>query len=982
MGISVGKTCVICAQQLVLRRANYIGKRSDAESGGQMPDLDFQPEMIGRENEFSELKECLIKASRGRGSTVLISGEAGIGKTRLIDELKNVAQSKGFQILSGNGLYESLTPYMPFVEALRSEGLESLFADEAPRVEAAYLVTNTGLLIKEVVRKETELDPDIFASMLVTVGDFVKDSLSMLEGEQIPDTLNRLGYGDHTILIESGLVTNLVTILTGRENEFLINDMRGILSEIGKRYGDVLEQWDGDEESVKDIEKLLQPLVTSGKYDGIYYGKSDPRARRNLLFENVSMGLTRRAQTTPTVLCLEDLHWADASSLALMHYVAKNTRECSLLILGTYRPEDVAAEEGRTHPLIDTMQLMNREDLYEKIELQRLREESMTEFLSSLLGQIDLGDEFENRMYAETEGNPLFIMELMRLLVDEEVISIHLGTWKLAKGLEEIDIPSKIYDVIVRRLNRVEGENKDILDYASVIGEEFPSNILTSAMGLERIRLLESLRTLEQKHGLIHSSNGNYRFDHSKIKEVLYEEIPPELRTEYHSIIAGTIETANKGNIEEVIGDLAFHYSRCKSKEKALHYLTKAAEKAKKEFSNEEAIGFYYEALEFEDDRQKRVEVLEALGNIYYLIGNYDRSIESYEGALELSDEGSKKADIKAKIGMNHEYKGEFTESMRACDEALGLLEGTGCMEEAHALNNVGSVYSFRGEFDKALKYYQRSLELYERIGDEMDTSKVVNNMGVVYQQTGKYEESLEHFKRSLGIFTKAGDLSGAATCLMNIGLLHRIGGEYDKALECQEKSLEMREKTGYLGGISFCLHEIGNIRYCTGAYDRALEYYEESLGLCKKLGNPTGMSFDLCAIAETHLRIGDLPKALDYCKMASDLSNEIGYTENIAASKRIFGMIYREQNDWERSIKEFEECISNLVDVRFEKELADSHYEFGLMWKKKGDTEKAEEQLSKAIEFFGKLRLEKDVEKAQEALSGLTSDLDQVESA
>jgi predicted regulator of Ras-like GTPase activity (Roadblock/LC7/MglB family) len=237
-----------------------------------MAQLDFQPQMIGRENELKELHEHMSKASQGSGTTLFISGEAGIGKTRLLEEIKNTAESKGFQIMSGNSLYESLTPYMPFLEALRSGGMESLFAEEAPRVEAVYLVTNTGLLVKEVLRKETELDPDLFASMLTTVGDFVKDSLSMLSGEEREGMLNSVGYENHRILIEGGKDTNLAVILTGRENEFLINDIRDILVKVQKNHGDVLRQWDGDEESVRGIEDTLLPLVASGKYDGVYFG--------------------------------------------------------------------------------------------------------------------------------------------------------------------------------------------------------------------------------------------------------------------------------------------------------------------------------------------------------------------------------------------------------------------------------------------------------------------------------------------------------------------------------------------------------------------------------------------------------------------------------------------------------------------------------------------------------------------------------------
>ncbi len=175
-----------------------------------------------------------------------------------------------------------------------------------------------------------------------------------------------------------------------------------------------------------------------------------------------------------------------------------------------------------------------------------------------------------------------------------------------------------------------------------MIGEEFTSVILVKATKLEKVHLLKQLRTLEESHKLIRSFEQKYKFDHAKIKEILYNKIPAELRMEYHAIIAYSIETLSKDNIDEVIEDLAFHYYHCKNSEKALPYLIKAAEKAKKDYSNEEAIRFYSEALEFELDPQKRAEIYEAQGDIYELIGNYDNSMEYFNSALALVD-GKKK---------------------------------------------------------------------------------------------------------------------------------------------------------------------------------------------------------------------------------------------------------------------------------------------------------------------------------------------------
>ena len=981
-----------------------------------MAQLDFQPEMIGRENELKELHEHLSKAAHGRGTTLFISGEAGIGKTRLLEEIKNIAGSKGFQILSGNSLYESLTPYMPFLEALRSGGMESLFAEEAPRVEAVYLVTNSGLLVEEVLREETELDSDLFASMLTTVGGFVKDSLSMLSGEEREGMLNSLGYENHRILIESGKETNLAVILTGRENEFLINDMRDILVKVQKSHGDILRQWDGDEESVQGIEDTLRPLVASGKYDGVYFGLQDPEARRNRLFENVSLGLTRQAKTTPTLLCIEDLHWADPSSLALMHYTARNTRKCSLLLIGTFRPEDVAAREGKTHPLIETMQMMSREDLCERIELERLPQESTGDFLSAMLGETDFSDKFMKRVYEEAEGNPLFLIELIKLLAEEELIRSHEGVW-ISEDPETMHIPSKIFDLITRRLNRVKGEVREVLDYACVIGEEFTSSILASATGLERVQLLKHLRKLEQTHSLVHTQNGEFRFDHSKIKEVLYEQIPPELRMEYHSIVAGSIEEQHKDDPEEVIEDLAFHFNRCKDEEKALYYLMKAAERAKKEFSNEEAIRFYTKALDFESNKEKKAEILESVGAIQLLTGDHGKSVECLRAAMELAQDTKRKARVAVWLGHALKRSGDHDETIEVCNRALRWVEGEESEEEANILNVIGLVRMNRADYDGALECFEKSKGIARKIGHMKGVSGTLVNIGIVCFHSGRYDEALECWTEALevakkieewdlvstslgnlgevyyakGEFAKAvelwseamkvsermGALPGVATWLGNIGVVYCEMGDYDKALEHQVMSLEINERAGCQAEIALAHTQVGETLKRMGEHHQALKHFEKSLKIHEAIDDAPNLTYALNGIAEIHFEMGNLEKSMAFCKKASELSVQIGHKENIGASSRLCGMIHREKERWRESAKSFEESIRIFEEIRHEPKLAATLYEFGLMWREKGDGKRAEEHLRQALEMYEKLELNDRVDEIKEELGRLEDSTD-----
>jgi tetratricopeptide (TPR) repeat protein len=927
-----------------------------------MEELDFHPEMIGRENELDEIQRYLDGARQGKGSTIFISGEAGIGKTRLTTELKQYAKRKGFKVLSGQSLSESLTPYMPFIEALKSGNMENLFAEEAPRAEAVYLVTHSGLLIEKVLRKETELEPEIFASMLITVGNFVKDSLSLLDGEKKEGTLNSLGYRNYRILIESGESAHLVVVLTGRENEFLIDEMRDVIFDIDRKYGNVLKDWSGDYDELTGIGKLIESLITSGKYDGIYYGSDDPKARRNLLFENVSLGLIRQAKSKPTLLCIEDLHWADPSSLALMHYIARNARKCGLLILGTYRPEDVASDEGKKHPLVSLLRLMNREDLYKKIELQRLSEDTVVEFISSMLGQIDISDEFRNRIYKETEGNPFFMMELIKLLAEENTIVKSNGAWRITKDLQDIRIPSKIHDVILGRLDRLEKEERKILDYASVIGQVFTSIILADALDMERVRLLEQMRDFEQKHRLLHSENGDHRFDHSKIKEVLYDEIPVELRNEYHAIIANSIEALNSENLDAVTGDLAFHYYQARKKEKALRYLLKAADKAKKEYSNEEAIRFYIEALEFEDENKGRTELLDSLGSVYKLTGDYSKALESNCDALKLIEDKRKRAGFLAKSGDAYYRKGDYDKATEILIKGIDLVEGEECEEEALCFSNLGAVHLAKGGYDKALELFWKSHAIREKIGDEVGIAKSLNNIGVVHQSRGDFAKALEFHEKSLAIRERINEIEYIGTNIMNIGVVNMYLGNYDKALEFYEKSLALAEKTCDQRSLAYAFTNIGLVHRQRGDYDKSLGLIERSLKINKKTGHQWGIANSLNNIGYIHAERGDYAKALELQERSLAIREKLGDQHGIAGSLNNISIVYLLTGDYDKALELCRKGLEIASKIGNKSELIDGYLTLAEIYLKKKEPSKAIELCEKSLETSREINMKENI--------------------
>ena len=310
------------------------------------PALNLKPEFVGRQGEINKLCDIFNDIEKKDISTIFISGEAGIGKTRLIEEFEEQIREDVY-ILKGKCLNESMEPLLPVREAFRKSDLQHLISeDPPPKVISTYLIDDTGLLISKSEREESDLDGDIFAPMLETIESFVKDSLSeMGRKDESGKGLNTIGYGKYNILIQSGERFSLAAIIEGTKTEFLIEDMNEKLNKAESK----LKSWEGDVEKADKVEDYISWFIDTNKYKGEYL-VDDPEIKQENLFENIMLGLKRLSSENPVIIFIDDLQWADSTTLLLLHFLSRNVREDRILILGTYRPEDIITQEdGKEH---------------------------------------------------------------------------------------------------------------------------------------------------------------------------------------------------------------------------------------------------------------------------------------------------------------------------------------------------------------------------------------------------------------------------------------------------------------------------------------------------------------------------------------------------------------------------------------------------------------------------------------------------------
>jgi predicted ATPase len=581
--------------------------------------------LVERQKELDELVALADEALEGKGATVFLAGEAGIGKTRLSLELERVAKEKGFKILTGQCLAESLVPLLPMRDALRSGSLEHLASGgKPPKVLWLYLITNKGILLSQCGRSVESFEKDTFSDMQEIIKKHGKSKESKasksrwkrilseaspelvgafplvggmfqaaagiarakrridryekmeagekkeMEVEAIStfetiskivideilgeENLRKLDSGDYRFILEKKKDLNFVAIIQGQENEAIRHEMRKVLLDLTKG-----KQKSTDAEEIKG---KIAVLLKSGKYEGIDYIADDPKIKQENLFDNILLGLQRESTHKPLLLILDDLHWSDPTTLSLLHYLSRNTKKNRIILLGTYRPEDLISGWGeKEHRLTSTMQLMSKEGLYEIIELSRLSKSE--ELVNAILGKHKLTKAFMASVKKEAEGNPFFTIELIILLQEEgHLKKDKKGVWILKEPLDKIHMPTKVFDVIARRLSKLIKEQREMLECASVVGEEFESAIVGDALEIKRIKLLKNLAEIEKLHKLVHSKGSLYRFDHAKIREALYKEIPDELKQEYHRIVAETYEKLYPKQKNKLSDILAYHYHK------------------------------------------------------------------------------------------------------------------------------------------------------------------------------------------------------------------------------------------------------------------------------------------------------------------------------------------------------------------------------------------------------------------------------------
>jgi DNA-binding CsgD family transcriptional regulator len=460
---------------------------------------------------------------------------------------------------------------------------------------------------------------------------------------------------------------------------------------------------------------------------------SEPEAARFRLFDSLAGFLRAAAARRPLLLVLDDLHWADAPSLALLRFVGRELEGASLLVLGSYRHTEV--DPG--HPLLATLADLTRGQHHRRLLLGGLDEREVASFVTLVAGMAP-PPELAAAVHRQTDGNPFFVTEVVRLLASQGRLGHHAraGRPEPAAGL-----PEGVKSVVAQRLGRLSDGCQRVLEVAAVLGREFELRVLQPASGLDRERLLGLLEEAEAARVVapVPGGLGRWRFAHALVREVLYEGLPAARRVRLHGRVGEALAAVYADDPGPRLAELAHHYLAAApgSQEmvaRAVRAATQAGRRALDLLAWEEAAELFERALAALDlderpDPQQRCQLLLAVGEARMAASDVPAARAAYQQAGEVAKRiGAPELLARAALGLGLEFTTGIIDPVEVglLEEALAALGGADSPLRARVLARLAKALLFTPQVERRLALSEQAVGLARRLGDPATLAAVL----------------------------------------------------------------------------------------------------------------------------------------------------------------------------------------------------------------------------------------------------------------
>jgi tetratricopeptide (TPR) repeat protein len=686
------------------------------------------------------------------------------------------------------------------------------------------------------------------------------------------------------------------------------------------------------------------------------------------------------AGRTPLLLILEDLQRADEASLSLFQELAWALAGAPLTLVGSCRPELFVG-----HPKMGRL-----EGDHTRIDLAPLsREESEAMLRQLLVRAQDLPSALIETAVDMAGGNPFFLEELVRLLIDNGSIKVEGDRWTVdAERVEEVELPMTVEETVHARIAALTPAERDVLEKASVLGGVFWLESLVCFTRLEQEvaeksnlwmadvlqqTITEILEGLIERDYLMHLPDSSipegteYAFKHNLERELIGKMLDPARKKQYHRFAAQWLETKIPDRSEAQLEYLGQHYEAGGNTRRAAFCFVHAGDRARARYANDRAASFYKHGVGLLDldDAISKIEALHNLGDVCFILGRTGEALEHFAEMLHyawLLDHKGKGGAAHRRIGRVYTTLGEYERSLEHLNIALRLFErGNDARGRAAALADVGLVSMLKGDYEQALSYHRQALAIKREIGDPRSIAVSLNNIGTVHQSSGQFKAALDCFVEALEIRKQVQDRLGIVDSLVNLGGAYRAQADYAKAFQLWTEALKLAREIGDRLHEGYLHISLGEAQLQLGKVKESEQHLNDAAVIAQDLGDRRLRADCSRAMCEVKLALGDRDGAEEQAQQAYEIAEHLGLKPEMAAALRALGEVVAARTTDEqtkaKANKLFSKAVELFAELGNDLELARTFAVFADYHDRCGSWQEADHFRQRADEIFNRLK-------------------------
>jgi predicted ATPase/class 3 adenylate cyclase len=663
---------------------------------------------------------------------------------------------------------------------------------------------------------------------------------------------------------------------------------------------------------------------------GIHYPNSlweqlDAKGRYENTTQAILHLLNVEAGFKPFVLEIEDAHWLDDQSAELLHEIVRRLHKWPILLLITSRYRDDGKEPEILPEAAQTGQLV--------IRLSPLEAESVRRFAElHLNGKISSG--FYEQLLRHTNSNPFYVEQVLEYCIERNLLRLENGVWHVTA--EDIDLSGSIQSILTARIDRLSTLARETVKAAAVIGREFEVPVLNEVMnhqedflradGNSHTLLQEQIKTGERGQIWHALTELRYIFRHSLLREAAYNMQLRSRLSQLHALIAQAIEQLHIADLQDRYADLAFHYEQAGVVAKTCEYLLKAADHARRNYQNKQALHYYDKLIALLPRKAEPEQVTKAhlrRGKILEQTGRWEECRQSYARALRTAQ----RAHNETLLGQAHNHLGQvllllgdYNGAQKHFEKASELAEAQNdVIGQARVYGNLGNLFFRLGQYSKAKDYYTHSIDAARRSDPAAVSAQTVAHFALAYMNQGDYDNAVRIIQEQIPHSRRLNDKPGMTSLYTNLGIVYFEKGDYDAALDSYKQGMALSEELGNKMFTAINIGCIGSVYERRGDYQKAMQHFVRDLELVEEMGDKQGTAIALTLIGELLSYMGEFGQAIDYLQKSILICEELGYQKGLAKAMNTLGDVFFYTSQHQRAIEYYDRAIkvSRQIDAK-----------------------------------------------------------------